>query len=181
MRPMTTLWEKLGFKKNATGAAAKAGTSSLGRELAERLSIEDPQRLNYLAAFGGLLGRVAMADATVSEEEVGRIESILHTVSNLSAEEAAWMAQLVGRKAKELAGIENHLYLREINEQADKAQKLEIVSCLFAVAAADDEISPEENEEVRRISSALLLDHRDFIEIRRLYRDKLSVLKNLPK
>lgn len=152
----------------------------LGRKLSETLSDTDAERIRYLAAFGGLLGRVANADGHISEEEEQRIEAILETFSDLNEKESAVVKDIIRQQTQALAGLENHIYTRELNEMADHQRKLEITSCLFAVAAADDEISPEENESIRIIAKALMLAHSDFISVRSLYRDKLSVLKNMP-
>lgn len=155
-------------------------TGKLGQELSAALGAVDAERIRYLAAFGGLLGRVANADGNISEEEEQRIAAILETFSDLNEKESAAVKDIIRQQTQALAGLENHIYTRELNELADRQKKLEIASCLFAVAAADDEISPEENEAVRIIAKALMLAHSDFIAVRSLYRDKLSVLKNMP-
>ena len=50
---------------------------------------------------------------------------------------------------------------------------------LFALAAADDSVSSLESDEIRKISKALLMSHKEFIEVRKMYRDKLAVLQGL--
>lgn len=157
------------------------GESKLGKQLAELLNYPDEDRLRFLAAFGGLLGRVANADNDISESEIKRIKAILLHFTDVNEKEADAVEKIILENTKTLAGLENHIYTREINELADKNKKLEILSCLFAVAAADDEITTDENESLRLISKALLLNNDDFISIRSMYKNKLSVMKNLPK
>ncbi len=169
--------ERLGLGKKTE---RPEGETSLGRDLAERLSDLPPERLRYLAAFGGLLGRVAFSDGEISAEETGRIRAILRHMSGLPEDEADLVTRLIAERAETLVGLEDHLYTREMNELCDADQKKVVLSCLFAVAAADDEISPEENAAVQTIAKALRLLPKDFVEIRSLYRDKLSVLKDLP-
>lgn len=177
---MKRLLQKLGVKTGNRTIEKKDLETVLGNEIDEKLSSLPYERLRYLAAFGGLLGNVANADGHISDEESNRIRAILKVFTKLSPDEAEMLERIINDQTKALVGLENHMYTREINEISDRDQKMEIISCLFAVAAADDEISPEENEVVRRISKALLLHHSDFVAIRSLYRDKLSVLKGLP-
>ena len=177
---MKSLLQLLGIQSESEKRDVSREDSTLAREIRQKLGRLPPERLRFLAAFGGLLGCVANRDGVISDEEETRIREVLKTVSLLSAAEADIVARIVHEQTKALVGLENHMYAREINELADPEDKIEVVSSLFAIAAADDEISPEENEELRRITKALLLTHRDFIIIRSRYRDKLSVLKNLP-
>lgn len=180
IRPMKkTLLQRLGLKSDKK--KINGGESELGKQLATLLEHLGEERVRYLAAFGGLLGRVAHADNDFSKEEDERIKNILQHFTDLSSKEAEVVQRIIHENTKTLSGIENYIYTRELNEFASKDKKLEIVSCLFAVAAADDEISSEENESIRLINKALLLTHDDFIAIRSMYKDKLLVMKDLPK
>lgn len=175
---MASFLAKLGFKsKNGKGKRVIA-PGELGGEIQGIFEDMDADKLRYLAAFSGLLGRVAYADRLISGEEKARIERILERFGELEAKDAKAVVALVATYAEKLAGLENHLYTQEINELAAHDKKREIISCLFAVASADDEISPEENHAIENIATGLLLDHQDFISIRSLYRDKLSFLKS---
>jgi len=69
---------------------------------------------------------------------------------------------------------------REFNRIATREQKLGLLRCLFAVSAAEDDISVVEDNEVRRIVTELRLSHADFTEARSLFRDHLSVLRKPP-
>jgi uncharacterized tellurite resistance protein B-like protein len=79
-----------------------------------------------------------------------------------------------------LGGTENFLVTREFDRIATREQKLALVDCLFAVAAAEDGISTVEDNEIRQIVEELHLDHPDFIAVRSKWKDHLAVLKNLP-
>ncbi len=155
--------------------------SDIGHSIKDALKNVPEDRIRYLAAFGGLLGRVANADGHISPEEDQRIAVILKNFSDLGATEAELVSEIIHQQTKALAGLENHIYMREINELVDRDKKMEILSCLYAVAAADDEISTEENETIRIITKSLGLSHSEYISIRSLYKDKLAVLKDMPK
>jgi uncharacterized tellurite resistance protein B-like protein len=66
---------------------------------------------------------------------------------------------------------------REFNKIATRQQKLALLDCLFAVSAAEGLISHDEDNEIRRISRELILEHRDFIAVRSAWREQLSILR----
>jgi len=173
---MKSLLQKIGLMRSSSETLKPV--TSLGSDILARLGSSDPDRVRYLAALGGLMGRIANADGDISTEEKARIESILDTYVELDKNEAEMVTLLIDERTKSLHGLENHLYTQELNELIDHDKKLEVLSCLFAVAAADDTISAEENSAVEVIAKGLLLSHRDFISVRSIYRKHLSVLKN---
>lgn len=61
---------------------------------------------------------------------------------------------------------------------ANLEQKLALMDCLFAVAAADKVVSTVEEREIRLINDELLLTHDQFIAARFKFRQYLAVLKN---
>jgi uncharacterized tellurite resistance protein B-like protein len=84
----------------------------------------------------------------------------------------------MARSQNELFGFsDDFVVARELQQTASRDQKLEILDCLFAVSAADDEISTVEDNEIRRISSELRLKHGDFIGVRSNWKKYLAVLK----
>ena len=60
------------------------------------------------------------------------------------------------------------------------AQREELLHCLFAISAADDSISSQEESVVRQIASEIGLSDRDYLAIRSTYNHKRAVMKNLP-
>jgi len=134
------------------------------------------ERARYLAAFAYLLSRVARADQHVSGEEQREMLRIV-AEHGLSGDEAELVVEMA-RSQNELFGhAEDFVVARELQETASRDQKLQVLDCLFAVSAADQEISTVEDNEIRRISSELRLTHADFIGVRSNWRRHLSVLK----
>jgi uncharacterized tellurite resistance protein B-like protein len=133
--------------------------------------------IRFIAAFSGLLGRIAYADLNISEEEVKRIEKILAKTTSLSESEISAVIDVMFSEIKSLVGLENHLYTQEINEIASKEKKEELLIALFLVASADKDISSEENEELRKTAKALGIGHNEYILIRSKFKDYLSILK----
>ena len=143
--------------------------------LFEDFSQED---LRYIAAFSGLLGRVAYCDLTISDEELDRIKKILTKTTSLSEKKIAAVVTVMKNEIQALIGLENHLYTQEINELASHEKKMEVLAALFLVAAADKDISSYENEEIRKTSKALGFSHNEFILARSRFKNYLSVLKS---
>jgi uncharacterized tellurite resistance protein B-like protein len=56
-------------------------------------------------------------------------------------------------------------------------EKMNLLDCLFAVAAANDSISTIEDNEISQIADEIRIEHRDFISIRSKYRDYLAVFQ----
>jgi uncharacterized tellurite resistance protein B-like protein len=146
-------------------------------EIERRLSSLAPSRARYIAAFAGLLARVAYADGEISDAELARIESLVATHAGLGPEDA----RIVGAVAKTaiLRDTEKHLLTRHFNEVANESEKLALIECLYAVASADDVVAFVEDNEVRQIASALLLPWSEVLKIRSRYRDKLEELRKL--
>lgn len=170
-----SLLSMLGFAGADAGAPDEPG-GAVSR-IAEALERFPRERARYLAAFAYLLSRVARADHHVSDEEQREMLRIV-AEHGLNAEEAGLVVEMA-RSQNELFGhSEDFVVARELQETATREQKLQVLDCLFAVSAADDEISTVEDNEIRRISSELRLTHADFIGVRSSWRRHLGVLKS---
>jgi uncharacterized tellurite resistance protein B-like protein len=66
---------------------------------------------------------------------------------------------------------------REFRDIATDEQRSELLDCLFAVSAADDTISLDEESQIRQIAHELGFEHREFVEARSAYSHKRSVFK----
>lgn len=151
-------------------------TESARRIVAE-LDCLDPREARFIATFSYLLGRLARADLEVTDDETQEMERIVGGLAQLPEDRAALVVEIARHQTELFGGTENFLVAREFNEIATRQQKLRLLSCLFAVAAADGSISTVEDDEIRRIANELALPHSDFIAARRGYREHLAVLK----
>jgi uncharacterized tellurite resistance protein B-like protein len=147
------------------------------RKISKELDQLDPRRARYLAAFAFLLGRVAHADLDVSEEELMEMERIIMEKGHLPRDQAVMVVEIAKRQNLLFGHVENFLVTREFNQLASKEQKLELLDCLFAVSSSDESVSSIEDREIRQIASELLLEHREFIQVRSGYRKHLGVFK----
>ena len=148
------------------------------RKIVRQLDNLEPERARYIAAFAYILSRVARADMDISEAETGEMEQQVIRLSRLPAEQAMLVVQIAKTQATLFGGTENFLVTQEFNRMADREQKLALMDCLFAVAAADEVISSVEDREIRLINDELQLTHEQFISARFKFRRYLAVLKD---
>jgi uncharacterized tellurite resistance protein B-like protein len=162
------------------GPPSSAPTDAV-RAIVETLDRMDEERARFIASFGYILGRVANADREITPEESAAMESILAKQGDLSAEQAQVAVRMARMRNELFGGTDNFLVTREFRRIASRDQKLALLDCLFAVAAASDGISMVENNQVRQIASEIGLEHGDFIEVRLAWKERLSVLKRDPR
>jgi len=148
------------------------------RKISQKLAEMEPERARYLAAFAYLLGRVAHADREITQEETEAMERIVMEQGHLPKEQAVMVVEIAKRQNQLFGHVENFLVTREFNELASRDMKLDLLNCLFAVSSSDESVSMLEDREIRQITSELLLDHSDFIEVRSKYRGFLDILKD---
>ena len=148
------------------------------RKIVKALDELEPVRAKYIAAFAYILSRVARADMNISDAETRKMEQLVVGLSGLSEEQAILAVQIAKTQAILFGGTENFLVTDEFNQLATHEQKLSLLNCLFAVAAADESISSVEEREIRLVVNELQLTHSDFITSRLAYRQYLSLLKD---
>ncbi len=109
------------------------------------------------------------------------MEQIIMERGRLPEEQAVIVIQIAKTQNILFGGTENYLVSREFKEMTTYEERMALLDCLYAVAAADESISTIEDNEVSQIADELRIEHRDFISIRSRYRDYLAVFKNSPK
>lgn len=173
------------LKTRVSEAQDQGGSGSLRRDETEtvrkivrQLDDLEPQRARYIAAFAYILSRVASADMNVSDAETQEMEHQVIQLGNLPAEEAVLVVQIAKTQAMLFGGTENFLVTEEFNEIASPEQKLALLDCLFAVAAADKSISSIEDREIKLITDELLLTRDQYLGSRYKFRQYLAVLKD---
>src|SRR5262245_19042413 len=151
------------------------------RRIARELDKLAPSEARFLAAFAYVLARVARADLEISGEETDAMTKLVREYSTLSEPQALLVVQMAKTAAAALAGTENYLVTRQFKEMSNRAQKVDLLRCLFAVAAADKSISVVENTEITQIGQELGFTSQEIASVRAAYRDQLSVLKDMPQ
>lgn len=148
----------------------------LAAAIQTRLVDLSPARAEFVAAFAGLLVRVAYVDRSISEAERAVLAPLLATNAGLPLAEAETVMTIVTHQATTLEGISYASLTRAFNAIATAEEKERLIDCLFAVATAEGSVSMVEDEEVRAVARALLLSHQQLIAVRSRYKDQLEVI-----
>jgi uncharacterized tellurite resistance protein B-like protein len=168
-----SIFEVLGFRKQASHSDA-AETETV-RKIAHQLDELDPTRARHVAVFAYVLSRVARADLKVSEEETREIERLVAEKSGLPAAQAVMVVQIAKHQNLLFGATEDYLVTREFNNVATHEEKLALLDCAFAVAAAGSSVTTVEDNEIRKIADQLRIEHPEYIAVRARYRDRLGV------
>ncbi len=137
-----------------------------------------PARARYVAAFAYLLGRVARADVEITAGERDVMERLVAQEGALSAEEASAVVALALAEGHRFGGTHNLHVTREFAAQTTSEERMGLLRCLFAVSAADANVTVMEDNEIRGITRELRIEHADFIRARGEVRAHLAVLRH---
>ena len=173
---MSLLKKLFGLDAPEPDVATPDDTAAI-RKITAALDRMDRDQARYIAAFAYVLGRVALADQTISEEESRTMERIVMERGGLAEDVAILVVQIAKTQNLLFGSTEDYLVTRKFNDMAAREQKLALLDCLFAVSAADQDVSGAEDSEIRQITQELKLDHSDFIDARTRYVQYLSVMK----
>jgi uncharacterized tellurite resistance protein B-like protein len=163
-----------------SGPSAKSGSSAeteTVRKIVRRLDSLPPDQARYIAAFAYLLNRAADADRVVTAEETALMERIVMKESGLPEELALLVVQIAKAQNQLFGSTENYLVTREFERMATREQKMALLECLFAVTAADEDITSVERDAVKQIASELKLSRADYLAAQAKFRSFLSILK----
>ena len=165
------------FQSVRSNAAPQPGDTDTVRRIVSELEHLDPDHARYLAAFAYVLSRVAGADLHISDVETTKMVDVLQRVGHLTAPQAILVVQIAKSQHRLFGGTENFLVTREFREIASDAQREDLLDCLFAVSAADDAISGDEEAQIWQIASELGFTHADYIKARLAYSHKRTVFR----
>jgi uncharacterized tellurite resistance protein B-like protein len=124
-----------------------------------------------------VLSRAAHADLDISDEESRVMEKVLVDVGNLPEAQAVLVVEIAKNQNRLFGGTENFIVTRELRSIASDAERADLLDCLFAVSAADDAVSGEEETQIWQIARELGFSHDEYIRVRMAYSDKRTVLR----
>jgi uncharacterized tellurite resistance protein B-like protein len=134
----------------------------------------DPATVRIVTAFSGLLACVAFSDRELHDAERAHLREVLGRVHGMSAEGAEAICSLLEKHVTELTAINSHAYTRALRDLTDREMRLEFLDVLVDVGAADGELSFQETQLLRRLTSALGLEQQDYNLTQERHRDRLS-------
>lgn len=160
-------------------SAANTGTGETDtvRRIVSELDKLDPARARFLAAFAYVLSRVAGADQHFSDVETAKMIELVQRFGHLSKAQAVLVVEIAKSQNRLFGGTENFLVTREFRSIATDEERRDALECVFAVSAADDAMTPEEEAQIRQIASELGFSHEEYVRARLAYSDKRTVFK----
>jgi uncharacterized tellurite resistance protein B-like protein len=130
-------------------------TSASVRRIEAAFEEFDDETARYLGAFAYVLGRVAVADQQVDDNEVAVIQLALVEIAGIDPGHARLVAEAAHVEAQEEGGTENYIATRDFRRVASREQCEQLLRCLIQVAAADGEITSAENSDIVNIAEEL--------------------------
>lgn len=170
------LFTKLGLSPQTQSEDALARDFDL---IEKSLGGLQPEQAHLLAAFALLLGRVAYADMQVTADEKTQMQKILTAQMNLSAAQAAGVAQVALNRVM-TSGVDLMTVVREVKSLTQQDERMVLVRALFRLAC-ENGISAIEGEEIRIITLGLDFSEREYSVFRSEFRDHLTALKGIRK
>ncbi|MDP6736377.1 MAG: TerB family tellurite resistance protein [Nitrospinaceae bacterium] len=127
------------------------------------IKVEVPyDKIYFICLFGTLLATVAHVDGHFDETEQKALKKVLSDHFSFTDKELKVLFEVVAEQAQ--GGFDFHEVTAEINRLVTYNERLKMTDCLFAIAAADGELSHDEAEEIRRITKSLRIPHKAYID-----------------
>ena len=168
----------LGLEDSQAGREAEPASLV---ELAQTLEGLPPEQARLVAAFSYLMARVAGTDLEMAETERAAIADRLETFAELDAEAAARLTDAALASATLHGASDDHLVARAFRDMSGHEERLRLIRCLLAVAAADDTITTREDNEIFEVAAEIGVDRRDVVAIRSQWKDYLGSMRALPR
>ncbi len=163
----------------ATPAATERGDTDTVKRIVAELDSLPAGRARYLAAFAYVLSRVAHADSRITGDETEAMREIVRKLGHLPEAQAVLVVEIAKHQARLFGGTENYLVTREFREIATEEQRLELLDCVFAVAAADGAISTIEESQAGQIARELGFTQPEYASALAAHAEHRTVLRSL--
>ena len=154
--------------------------SSALRDLMNSLDALEPDHARQVARFAYLLGRVALADRHVSDEETRAMERLVAAQAGVTPDQATVVVGLAKNSNRLFGGTADFEVARDFSEAASYDEKLSLANCLFTVAGEDRSISLQEETEIHRILNQLKILPEDLRALRSRHARLLPGLRFTP-
>ena len=155
------------------------GDTDTVKRIVNELEALEPARARFLAAFAYVLSRVAHADSHISEDETEKMHEIVKKLGHLPEAQAVLVVEIAKAQTRLFGGTENYLVTREFREIATGEQRLELLDCLFAVAAAEGGISTAEESQSGQIAKELGFTQPEYASALAAHAEHRTVLRSL--
>jgi uncharacterized tellurite resistance protein B-like protein len=157
------------------------GETASVRRIAHKLSMLEPSRARFVAAFAYLLGRAANADLAVTDDEVREMNRLVAEVGGLDTDTAHLIVELADTQAGEFGATEDYLVTREFKAIATMDERERLLRCCLLVMAIDDTIDATESWLANRMAEELDIERQDLNQIRAEFLDRISGVREVRK
>ena len=155
------------------------GDTDTVKRIVGELEALEPGRARFLAAFAYVLSRVAHADSHISGGETETMREVVQKLGHLPEAQAVLVVEIAKSQTRLFGGTENYLVTREFREIATAEQRLELLDCLFAVAAADGSISAIEESQAGQIAKELGFTQPEYSSALAAHAEHRAVLRSM--
>lgn len=132
-------------------------------KLQRRLGTDQITANTYrLCLLGGLMGIVAQADGQIAPQELEQIRLHLRNRGEFEATALDTLIAIIEEEA--VRGLDRARLISEYTVGLGFDERVELLNMLFGIAAADGRLTHAELEELRGISAAMSLSHRQYID-----------------
>lgn len=163
------------FKTTGAGDSGVKSYSKLFDLLKRDFPSVEENDLLKASCIAGLFARVAYIDFDLDTEELKKMQQLIEKW-DFTGVDAKVVSSVAANHIKEMAGLENHLYVKPLNESMDKDERFNIVKALFLIAASDGSVDGVESEEIRLITKGLSLSSQHFVAARAEVVEYLKIL-----
>jgi len=128
-------------------------------------------KLYFICLFGALMAAVANIDGHFNELEKNALKKVLSGHFDFKGKELKILFEVISELVNQ--GFDFHEVTTELNNLTTYNEKVNMTDCMLAIGGADGELSHDEAEEIRRITKAMRIPHKVFIE------SKMKILSRL--
>jgi uncharacterized tellurite resistance protein B-like protein len=132
-------------------------------KLRRRIGIDQITPQMYrLCQLGGLMGIVAHADGEIDARELEEIRRQLQSRGDFDADALEVLMTIIEEES--VRGLDRARLISEYTANAGFEDRIALLDLLFGVAAANGSLTHAELEELRGLSSAMHLSHKQYID-----------------
>ncbi|MGD8862156.1 MAG: TerB family tellurite resistance protein [Myxococcales bacterium] len=132
--------------------------SVLTRVVRERMTGASEESIAVVVAMAGVLAQVAFADRRYTEPERVRVEEELSQVLGFDAQDVQAVSAALAEHMDLLSDEPFDHHAEVLRTHLDKAMRAEAVHVLVDLAAADDELTDDEERVIRGVARSLWVD-----------------------
>lgn len=162
------------------GSGGRASEPASLAEIGIQLDALPPEEARFVAAFTYLLARIAGADLRTDDAERDAIAQRLESFAGIDRDRARLLADTAIQAAATYQASDDHLVARAFRDMTEEPERIRLLRCLYAVAAADENISTTEDNEIFEVATAIGVRRIDVVSIRLEFKEHIRTLKPLP-